>query len=252
MGRWAERGAVSLVGLIAAPLALASCGGRASSLQASGSGSDSGSAGSSQGVAAVGGSASGGGAATRSKGGAAGNGATSGAGTLPGSDAGPPVCIDNCPEIACPAGQTLQYPDPTLCCPVCVACNASDRATCQPSYDCGPAAHAEVLPGQCCLSCVANDPDACMTQVSGANDHALSIVRQYSQQCQVDSDCAVAVLSTTCSQTCILAPQTSLSALLAELTMVEACPACPAPNPITPVCDTPACLNQTCQVPNFK
>lgn len=193
-----------------------------------------------------------GGAGTTSIGGAtAGSGATSGASTLPGSDAGPPVCNDNCPEIDCPSGQMLKYLD-MVCCPVCVECDASDQLACPSTYDCGPAAHAEVLPGQCCLTCVADDPQACMTQVDSAIDGAGLTIQKYDRQCQVDSDCASAVLSTACMQTCILAPKTSLSALLAELTMVEACPACPAPNPIVPDCAPPVCLNQICQLPSFK
>ncbi len=248
MVRWDERGAVFLVGSVAVALALASCGGRASSLQASGNGV----AGSQGGAADVGGGASRGGAGMTSIGGAAaGASATSGVGMLPGSDAGPPVCNDNCPEIDCPSGQRLQYLD-MQCCPICIACNASDQAACPPTYDCGPAAHAEVLPGQCCLSCVANDPAVCMMQIDSANAGASTAFQKYSQQCQVDSDCAGAVLSTACTQTCIIAPRASLSALLAELTMVEVCPACPAPNPVASYCYTPACLNQTCQVPNFK
>ncbi|HTA93946.1 MAG TPA: hypothetical protein VK745_30420 [Polyangiaceae bacterium] len=253
MVRWDERGAGAFVGSIAIALILASCGGRASSLQLSGAGGDSGGADSSQGgAAAVGGSASRGGAGMTSIGGAAaGAGATSGAGTPPGSDAGPPLCTDNCPEIACPSGQMVKYVD-TVCCPFCVACSASDQAACQPSYDCGPAAHVEVLPEQCCPTCVANDPALCMMQIDSANAGANAIFPKYSMQCQVGSDCAGAILSTACMQTCIIAPQASLPALLAELTMVEVCPACPAPNPVTPYCDTPACLNQTCQVPSFK
>ena len=253
MVRWDERGGVFLAGSMAVALALASCGGRASSSQPNGSANESGAASYLQGGAiGIGGGASRGGAGSSNGGSAAaGDGATSGTTTLPESDAGPPVCNDSCPEVDCPSDQMLQFQN-MLCCPVCESCSASDHAACSPSYDCGPAAHAEIPPGSCCVTCVAKDQSTCATQMESANDGTFAAYPKYNQQCQVDSDCAGAVLSTTCSQSCFYALKSLLPAYLAELTKVRQCPACALPPPSAPTCVAPVCLNQTCTLPDFK
>lgn len=176
---------------------------------------------------------------------AAGSSATAGAATLPGSDAGlPPVCNDICTDIDCPSGQTLQYLD-TLCCPFCESCSAPDQA-CPPPDDCGPAAHLEIPAGQCCAQCVANDQVACMNQIQTAQAGANAALQKYSMQCQVDSDCAGAVLATTCTNTCIYAPRASLAAYLADLMQLEDCSACALPPPVASTCVTPVCSSQIC------
>jgi hypothetical protein len=243
MVRWAEQGAIFFVGSVVVALALASCGGRASS-PSMGSAGESGGARSTQGGAAGVGANS----VTSSAGVAAAlEGGSSGA--VAAADAGPPVCNDSCPDLNCPSGQTLQYPD-TLCCPICESCSAPEEM-CPPAADCGPAAHLEIPAGQCCSQCVANDPVACMNQVQIANDGASAAYQKYGMQCQVDSDCAGAVLNSTCTYTCIYASKSSLAPLLAELAK-EDCSACALPPPSAPTCVAPVCLNHDCTIPSFK
>jgi hypothetical protein len=243
MVRWDERGAIFFVGSVAVALGLASCGGRASS-PSIGSASESGGARSTRGGAAGVGANS----VTSSAGVAAAlEGGSSGA--VAAADAGPPVCNDSCPDLTCPSGQALTYPD-TLCCPICESCSAPDQM-CPPTAECGPAAHLEIPLGQCCAGCVANDPTACMNQIQTANADENAAYQKYGMHCQVDSDCAGAVLNSTCTYTCIYVSKSSLAPLLAELAK-EDCSACALPPPSAPTCVAPVCLNQTCTVPSFK
>lgn len=243
MVRWNERGAAFFVGSVALALALASCGGRASSLQPTGSLNGNGGATRGGGTGIDGGALIGGGAGSSGSDAAAGNGAASGTSGVPASDGGFPVCSDPCPELNCPLGQTLQYPD-TLCCPICESCSAPDQR-CPPAADCGPAAHLEIPAAQCCAECVANDQAACTSQVQTVNA-AVSALNQLRGACQKDSDCASALVDSTCARVCIYDLKDRVAAYAAQLTQVEDCSACPLPPPAPPTCLTPVCWRGSC------
>lgn len=142
----------------------------------------------------------------------------------------------------CEIGETL-VSSPDRYCPYCRACAMDEKNACPP-YTCGPAAHNEMAPGQCCSTCVPNDAALCTAQQQTYAEQREPVAEQYLAQCKKDADCASALVNTPCEQGCVAALAASTPAFVADLSAL-ACPACPLQPPVS-IRPTGHCASATC------
>ncbi|MEP7053197.1 MAG: hypothetical protein ABJB12_22725 [Pseudomonadota bacterium] len=159
-----------------------------------------------------------------------------------------PVCTTTLPS-QCAVGEALVTSADRYC-PYCRICARDEKNVCPP-FACGSAAHNELAPGQCCSSCVPNDPALCASQQQAYVEQRQPIVDQYVALCTEDADCSSALLNTPCEQTCVATLRESAPAFVADLAAL-ACPGCPLQPPVSlrpgGQCPPATCLNGLCML----
>ena len=212
-----------------------------------GSSATSGAASSSAGASAVGeagatnsegGSSGGDSAGGRSAGGSAGG--PSSAGTAP---------VLQCDKVICPSIPTTckrVVQDPKECCPSCpdTGCDVC------PDLECAEGTHGEVAPGDCCRTCVADPPDACVEGQKAYETLRQQLLAKYgSGSCKNSAECSLVKEDNRCASGCNVAlPTQSISNWTNNLNSnaKSNCASCPAPAQIECNPQVAACVNGKC------
>ena len=153
---------------------------------------------------------------------------------------GKATCLDlPCPDIDCAPGY-VPVPDPSGCCKL--GCRSLCEGTACPGIACGSGSHLEVLPDQCCPTCV---PDNCEEQRANYNNYRQQLIDKYSASgCMRDNDCAVFYEKNDCAVGCgISVPRITVDSLVSNLesyaklncnpNCMQPVPPCEPPSPPT-------------------
>jgi hypothetical protein len=124
-----------------------------------------------------------------------------------------------------------------------------------PVYKCAAGSHFEILPGQCCGTCVA-DPKSCDVGMKEYEMNRQALFDKYSSgYCQTDGECAIAPEVNQCVARCGVAlPSNTIGnweSNLANFAM-QSCSACP--KPFIPPCAAqfPRCMMNRCVLLGVK
>jgi hypothetical protein len=150
-----------------------------------------------------------------------------------------------CSPIACASGYVI-VPNANGCCSHCES--VCSNVIC-PGVACGSGSHLEVLPGQCCPTCI---QDSCQDQLQRYQDVRKQFIEKYtSVQCAANVDCTIYYEKTQCAVGCgVAVPHSVLNDLesnLQSFAQNNCSPDCTLP---TPPCDprpAPVCLQGRCQ-----
>ena len=149
-----------------------------------------------------------------------------------------------CPAIPTTCRQIVQ--DPGACCPTCLD---SGCPTCA-AIACPTGSHAEVVAGDCCASCVADPPDACVVgQQSYASMRASMLEKYGSLGCSNSTDCVIIPENNACALTCGIVTPSRMSTSFQDSLDTNAksyCSMCKPPLAVPCVSMLPACVNGKC------